>query len=514
METRKVERAKESIEGAQILKCPLQNLGLDIVGSLQDAFLLNSQVETSPQFMALRNCLGNWRQIGASRVLEKAIGVGVKAPMASFPLPCQARSRGGAQLGSAIEDYLANGAIRRLSEMEMANTKYWVPIFGVEKKGSDKVRVITDLRSLNRCCRTPHHKPETWKSMLETMMDRNLSWGLTLDLKGYYHNLSVHPKTARWMRFAHQGMGYQIQAMPFGWNLSSIWAEILSKPVRRWMHCQRMRFAWWVDDILLLGTSKEEVEQQAAQVVRLLTWLGLRVNQDKSMQHASQEVVYVGHRIDLGNAKVEPLEEKLEKAKKATRRLLKGTKVQPRGLAALAGTLVDQVKSNVALHGLPQQVMAYAARMVEKNKVVLGKWDKQRCWNRLVEKEEELRWLLKECLHCLVNPQPRVLRSVVEEKYVLQTDASNAGWGATLFLEGKEIATAALPWTMKQRELHITYKEALATALAVRFLLPRIRGGSSLEIQTDALATAWLRSKGSRKRAMANTIWRKSQATH
>ena len=63
------------------------------------------------------------------------------------------------------------------------------------------------------------------------------------------------PQTARWMRFQHCQVGYQIQAMPFGWNLSSLWSHLMSQPIKAKLHQMGIQLAWFVDDILILGTS-------------------------------------------------------------------------------------------------------------------------------------------------------------------------------------------------------------------------------------------------------------------
>ena len=55
---------------------------------------------------------------------------------------------------------------------------------------------------------------------------------ITLDLKGYFHHLALHPQTQRWMRFWYNQQGYQIVGMPFGWSMSPFWAHRLAQPIR------------------------------------------------------------------------------------------------------------------------------------------------------------------------------------------------------------------------------------------------------------------------------------------
>ena len=54
--------------------------------------------------------------------------------------------------------------------------------------------------------------------------------------------------------------------------------------------------------------------------------------------------------------------------------------------------------------------------------------------------------------------------------------------------------------------MHITYKEALASARAVQVLLPQIPFGCSLLLQSDCSSTVWCWRKGSAKSAINDPI--------
>ena len=90
-----------------------------------------------------------------------------------------------------------------------------------------------------------------------------------------------------------------MQAMPFGWALSPWWANKFTKPIKAWMNNLQWDWCWWVDDILLLAQSSQEVERRATMLIHKLTQLGIQVNAKKSMIEASQQVVFVGHQFNL-----------------------------------------------------------------------------------------------------------------------------------------------------------------------------------------------------------------------
>ena len=142
----------------------------------------------------------------------------------------------------------------------------------------------------------------------------------------------------------------------------------MSKPIRQWMRNQGWEHAWYVDDVLLVGTTKEMVERRAAELVALLTDLGIQVNCKKSMGQAAREFVYLGHKFDLMTGSISPLDDKVRGTLKMASRLGSGRRVQAKNVAQLAGNLLDAtVKSNASLTGLPQQLMLEAGKIVNSH---------------------------------------------------------------------------------------------------------------------------------------------------
>ena len=114
-------------------------------------------------------------------------------------------------------------------------------------------------------------------------------------------------------------------------------------------------------------------QARATMLIHQLTQLGIQVNAKKSMAEA---VVFVGHRFNLQTNCITPTSEKQVQTMKKIKHQEKGQCFQPRAMAGLAGNLIDAVKSNVALQGLPQQVMRHAAQGVRKNCTSMGHWQK------------------------------------------------------------------------------------------------------------------------------------------
>jgi hypothetical protein len=279
------------------------------------------------------------------------------------------------------------GAVTEMSPEQMRKTQYWVPVFGRPKPGSDKIRLITNLRALNACSKTPKHKAETWTNVMSQLQCQQLQWGMVIDLKNYYHNLGVHPATRRWMRVCVAGRGFQMSALPFGWSLSPLWAAKLAKPLQAWLQGHLVPHCWWVDDIAIFGKSKAEVENHVAQFVHLLTSLGMKVNWEKSMPEPAQSFTYLGHCLNLAQDQVSPLPQKARLSLRMVKKQLSGHRIQPRNISSLAGNLLDMVKSNARLRGLPPQLMHQAALAIKKNvEICKLPFHHPKCWLNTQEK--------------------------------------------------------------------------------------------------------------------------------
>ena len=391
------------------------------------------------------------------------------------------------------------------------DTNFWK-----RERDSNKVRFITDLRAFNKCHGIQRHHPQTWGQLLESLNNKKLQWGITMDLKGYFHHLQLHPATQRWMRFWYGNKGYQILAMPFGWSLSPFWSHRFAQPIRHQLHRMNIIHSWWVDDLLVLGETPEEVTEKALKVINLLTRLGIQINSEKTMREPSQRLVYLGHQLDLKSGMVVHMAEKTQAILKYTIRQLKSKVCTPRWLAALAGMTLDAVKSNTALLGLPQQLMKAAAIGVAQGRKMSPHLTTQQLWSRSIPKSAipQLQSLLHQILQALQAPVSRPFRSQKECQYTLQVDSSDQAWGASLMHKGKEVTALSQKWDSQTLKRHITFKEALASAKAVQQLLPLIPPFSQVNLQSDAMATVIAWRKGSKLGHMNHHIKQQLCACH
>ena len=166
-----------------------------------------------------------WEAFTRDRVLLKAIERGVHLCLDHLPppsnptLPRSERK----DIKAKLTELEQTGVTRRLTEQEFSETRHWTRIFLRDKKDSSDKRLITDLRPLNGCYKTPAFKQDTWATVLSTLEDDKWNWAAKLDLKDFFYHLGLDKTSSRWIRVKVGNEGWQFQALPFGLACSPYW---------------------------------------------------------------------------------------------------------------------------------------------------------------------------------------------------------------------------------------------------------------------------------------------------
>lgn len=452
----------------------------------------NERFSEKEPFLRLRSRLGAWKRLTADKSLLRAIARGVEFRLRGTPRPYVPRKRVDGlvdKLQNELDLMSTKGVIRALTPKEEKATKAWIAVFGVPKAGSEKkIRVITDLRPVNERIATPLFKMDTWLTLCVLLEDPRASWGVTVDLQDFYHHLALSPAAGRWARFRDpKGQPMQAVGLPFGLSASPYWCHRLTRPLIAELRSRGILLHWYVDDILLLAPSPSEATSCLIALLTLLNATGFKVNSKKCRTEPSQQVQYLGHRLDLERGVVEPVLDKVKSDAMRTRKYLRQTTTSPKELASYAGRLEDARKSNAALFGINCTLMKDAARCA----LFHG-------WTRRHPLSDKLRYVLGLCRAAMAEPVPLPLwRGSGRPKLDLHTDASTESWGAVLSLNGQQLRMVSGQFPPAMVQLHITAKETMAPALAIQQVFPLLEG-HRLCIHSDATAACRAWRKGSR----------------
>ena len=101
---------------------------------------------------------------------------------------------------------------------------------------------------------------------------------VSIDLKDAYLSVPIFQDHRKFLRFIWKDMTYQFQCLPFGLSSAPRVSKKLLKPVMALLRKRGIRSLIFLDKMLLMAHSKQELEQQLQEVLTFFRWLGFRIN--------------------------------------------------------------------------------------------------------------------------------------------------------------------------------------------------------------------------------------------
>eukprot|EP00873_Tetraselmis_striata_P025279 jgi/Tetstr1/445543/TSEL_033317.t1 len=220
---------------------------------------------------------------------------------------------------------------------ERGHCNKWVSrMFLVPKPGTNKWRLIIDLRELNKWCRTFTMSYETLKHLRH--LARAGDWFVSMDLADGYYALGIREEDRDFFTVNYRGELWRLACLPMGWTgssyyfckLTAAFTDYLrtplkrrdpalpptapSKPTRRFLRNTRWRgerLLPYMDDFLFLADSREAALELRVRLSTLLDRLGLLRNPNKGVWEPTQVGPHLGLIIDPKRGEFRAPEEKL-----------------------------------------------------------------------------------------------------------------------------------------------------------------------------------------------------------
>eukprot|EP00873_Tetraselmis_striata_P027735 jgi/Tetstr1/447999/TSEL_035301.t1 len=189
----------------------------------------------------------------------------------------------------------------------------WVSrLFLVPKPGTNKWRLIIDLRPLNRYCETRDLSFETLSHL------RNLArpgdYMLQMDLQDGFYAVGIAPEDRDFFTVDYRGTLYRLAGLPMGWSLSPYYfcqfTNVLTRALRRnpaeadgtpiFRRRFGLRMLPYMDDFLFLARTQAEAIWQRDYIERHLSGFGLLRNPNKGVWEPTQKLVHLGSSYGWG----------------------------------------------------------------------------------------------------------------------------------------------------------------------------------------------------------------------
>ncbi|KAM9943645.1 hypothetical protein ACTFIT_001934 [Dictyostelium discoideum] len=187
-----------------------------------------------------------------------------------------------------------------------SNCKYEINnMFTVPKPGTNLHRPVLDLKRLNTYI---NNKMEGIKN-LPSMVKQGY-YMVKLDIKKAYLHVLVDPQYRDLFRFVWKGSHYRWKTMPFGLSTAPRIFTVLLRPVLRMLRDINVSIIAYLDDLLIVGSTKEECLSNLKKTMDLLVKLGFKLNLEKSVLEPTQSITFLGLQIDSVSMKLLVPEEK------------------------------------------------------------------------------------------------------------------------------------------------------------------------------------------------------------
>ena len=308
---------------------------------------------------------------------------------------------------------------------------------------------MIDLSSLNRF--VPHfHFQMEGLHCVKTLL-RKGDYMRSIGLKDGYFSVPIQKSSQRFLRFIWGTKHYTFLSLPF--SLSSaprIFTKLL-KPVAAFLKKQGYHIIRYLDDSLLLSSSKEEVLRLTQMTWSLLQSLVFLINWTISTLSPVQSITYLGFVISSLNMTIYLPEVKVQRVYALCNSALSQPQMSGRQLASLLGTLES---CRLATWVAPLHLRALQILLIQTLR------DHQFDYNCPVffnpQSRAELTWWL--------NNLPKVNGSFVSPPppdLAILVDVSMQGWGATC----QGVSTNG-KWSSQKSIQHINLLELKAAFLA------------------------------------------------
>jgi len=155
------------------------------------------------------------------------------------------------------------------------------------------MRPVINLKRLNEWVIPQHFKMEGMGTL------RKDDWLVKVDLKdAYFITVPIPQDHQPFLRFMVGQDHYQFTCLPFGLSCTPWAFTKVMKPTAIFLRAMGMRMIVYIDDILVMADTAAQVKSHLEALLLLLTGLGFVINVVKSITTLTQQIEFLGLRVD------------------------------------------------------------------------------------------------------------------------------------------------------------------------------------------------------------------------
>ena len=344
-------------------------------------------------------------------------------------------------------------------------------------KASGSWRPVLDVSRLNKFITKTKFSMETIQSVLSFIQQND--WMISMDMKDAYFHVPIHPKSRPYLRFVFNNRVFQFRALCFGLSTAPQVFTCILAPLGKIVHLAGFRIVLYLDDWLVIASTKEELLRAKQFILNLTQELGIIINKEKSMMEPSQVITYLGVKIDSKTFWAFPSEKRISNALSLLTEFLSCNIKPAKAWQCLLGHMSS----------LEKLVPGARLRMRTMQFHLYQEWDRSSP-SSLIQIPQHVRldllwWNNKDRLSKGISLAPK------NPHLQLFSDASREGWGAVLGdlqMSGR--------WTEEDKKLHINLLELKAIWLALQQAEHLVRGKVIAVFSDNRTALAYVAKQG------------------
>ena len=253
---------------------------------------------SSPLAGRIQRFLVNWKLLTTDKNILNIVK-GWEVPLMSLPI--QTRLPQAIKMNSLeetvmdreVESMLAKGAIR---EAIPKPDQFLSNVFVTPKKEEGEYRPIINLKGLNRFVPYHHFKMEGLKDVKNLL--RKGDWMCKMDLKDAYFSVPLNPRSRKLVRFQWKGTLYEFLSLAFGLGPAPrVFTKLMKVPIS-FLRKLGVCLVIYLDDLLIIASSKEKLKMARDTTMYLFHHLGLTINLKKSFLEPTQIIEFLGVMVD------------------------------------------------------------------------------------------------------------------------------------------------------------------------------------------------------------------------
>ena len=180
--------------------------------------------------------------------------------------------------------------------IKVSNIPTVVNALTVAENSSGKQRLVLDLRGVNPILHVEKFKFEDLKVASQYFSKQ--CFMCTFDLKSGYSHIDINEAYQQYLGLEWNGKHYVYSSLPFGCSSAGlVFSKVMRELVKRW-RSQSIPIVTYLDDGILIANSASEAATAAKIVKHDLEQAGFILNPEKSNWVPSQQLQWLGFKLD------------------------------------------------------------------------------------------------------------------------------------------------------------------------------------------------------------------------